>query len=368
MGFKENIRAEQKHFLNLKTLVSLLSRWASDEKDAKTVDILNSCIEADKTLILLYKNLGEIWNELAGAIVAEKARLEALRSEVSEFKDEVNGKIDEVNNYLLSLIRDLETRVEILEKLDRIKIYTMRYVSNQRIIYDGNERATASEMLERLNNGYNVFVYYVSTSDVVIFNVYSTTPTTLYFICTRMYANKDVVIRRFTFSGNSVTEYVTQTFNPENMSNSITNLNNSFTILNGRIGDAELDIVGVKATLDEAQPYQIQIVLPTTGWTTWGTLAHYRAPETVDLTNAAMITLTAGASDLSDYDALFDASLRAKEINLFGCFDDNGGEPAQSCFQFYADSVPTDPIRVLVTVSPYINNSTAVSTVVNGIY
>ena len=93
----------------------------------------------------------------------------------------------------------------------------------------------------------------------------------------------------------------------------------------------------------------------------------YHAPQTFDLTKDAMVTLSAGGS-LPNYDDIFDNMERARAIGLFGCFDDNGGVESESCLQFYANAVPTDPLKVLVTISPFISNSTAVSTVVNGIY
>ena len=111
MSFKESYRAEVKAFQELKSSIELLKTWKENEEPGKTLDVLNACISADKAIILLYKNIGEAWNDLASQIVADKAALEALKSELESTKDETNEKIDEVNNYLNGRLNTLETVV-----------------------------------------------------------------------------------------------------------------------------------------------------------------------------------------------------------------------------------------------------------------
>lgn len=115
MAFRDSLRLEQIYFNNLRSLIDTLKTWRGNETDPKTADILESCIQADAAIILLYKNLGEEWNELTALLQKEMHDLEDLKKQVEDYHGELNEKIDEVNNYLMSLIRDLEERVGSLE-------------------------------------------------------------------------------------------------------------------------------------------------------------------------------------------------------------------------------------------------------------
>ena len=150
MAFKENQRIEQIYFSALKKNIDALRKWKTGETDLKTADVLDALINADSALLLLYKNLGEAYAETVSMIEAEKAALEALRADVESFKTSINGKIDEVNSYLLSLIRSLEERVDelsgrvsniehTLSATNRTKIFYIDEIDqDQFTIYDWN--------------------------------------------------------------------------------------------------------------------------------------------------------------------------------------------------------------------------------------
>lgn len=122
MAFRENLRLEQIYFNNLRTLIDTLKAWRGTEEPGKVKDILDSCIEANAAIILLYKNLGEEWNELTALFNKNAKDLADLKDLLEEYHGELNDKIDEVNNYLMALIRDLETRMDAAEaRLDAIE-------------------------------------------------------------------------------------------------------------------------------------------------------------------------------------------------------------------------------------------------------
>jgi hypothetical protein len=138
MAFKDTARAEAKYFQNIKSLIETLKTWRQGENPAKTEDILDSCIEANKALILLYKNVGEVYNELVSLFVKQQGELIALRDYIHALKDELNEKIDDVNNYLNGRLTELEGRVEAVEQsleelweafraLHRIYIYKIKW-------------------------------------------------------------------------------------------------------------------------------------------------------------------------------------------------------------------------------------------------
>lgn len=122
MAFKENMRLEQIYFSNLKSLIEVMKTWRGEEEPGKVYDIIENCIQADAAILLLYRNLGEEWNELTAILQKEMHDLEDLKAQMNEYHDELNEKIDEVNNYLLGLIRDLEMRVAALEaRMDAVE-------------------------------------------------------------------------------------------------------------------------------------------------------------------------------------------------------------------------------------------------------
>ena len=116
MALKDSLRLESIYFNNLKSMMKMLKSWADGTTDEKTKDIIENCIQADAAILLLYRNLGEAWNELMANIQKEMHDLQDLKETVDAYHDELNEKIDEVNNYLMVLIRELQERVTILEQ------------------------------------------------------------------------------------------------------------------------------------------------------------------------------------------------------------------------------------------------------------
>lgn len=116
MALKDSLRLESIYFNNLKSMMKMLKSWADGTTDEKTKDIIENCIQADAAILLLYRNLGEAWNELTAYIQKEMHDLQDLKQTVDAYHDELNEKIDEVNNYLMVLIRELQERVTILEQ------------------------------------------------------------------------------------------------------------------------------------------------------------------------------------------------------------------------------------------------------------
>lgn len=116
MAFKDNVRLEQIYFSNLKKTIKALNDWKQTETVTELSDVLNSCIESNEAILLLYKNIGECWNDLSSFIAADRAKLEELAGVVSSEKDEINAKIDDVNNYLVNRLATVEERLDNLER------------------------------------------------------------------------------------------------------------------------------------------------------------------------------------------------------------------------------------------------------------
>lgn len=115
MAFKDNLRLEYVYFQNIKSTIDVLKSWKGETEDGKTTDIIDAVIGCDSAILLLYKNIGECWNELTAQIQKEMKDLGELKEKVENYHDELNEKIDDVNNYIMAIIREIEERLDSLE-------------------------------------------------------------------------------------------------------------------------------------------------------------------------------------------------------------------------------------------------------------
>lgn len=115
MAFKDSIRLEQIYFKNLQTMVGTLKAWKGATTSEELNDVIDSCISANNAILLLYKNIGECWNDAVSLIVKNQEELTALKTELASYHTEINEKIDDVNNYLMNLIRELQEAVGVLQ-------------------------------------------------------------------------------------------------------------------------------------------------------------------------------------------------------------------------------------------------------------
>ena len=115
MDFKNSYRVEAVYFNKLKSDIdiakSYIAAGATDEARA----VLENLVDVDGAVLLLYRNIGECWAELANAIEKTKKELDALRDQMEAYHDELNEKIDEINNYIIRLINALDDRLTAAE-------------------------------------------------------------------------------------------------------------------------------------------------------------------------------------------------------------------------------------------------------------
>lgn len=117
MTFKEGYRLEKVYFENIYTLLNMLKSVDKNNVDMNTVkELLDNAIADNESIILIYKNLGELYSEVADNYSKLLADLEALKENLESWKDVINEKIDDLNNYIMSLIRDIEQRLDSLEQ------------------------------------------------------------------------------------------------------------------------------------------------------------------------------------------------------------------------------------------------------------
>lgn len=179
MAFLTSYRAEKVYFEKLRSNIdiakSYIQRGATDEVMA----LLQNAVDADGAIMLCYRNLGEVWADLAAQLEKTQKALEDLKTALEEYHDDLNKKIDEINNYLVRLINALDERVTILENESKVKFAYLNHDSVENVYsieYNGEtaDFDTLSAALEYphllvLIDNENGNIYYPrSVSDVLI--------------------------------------------------------------------------------------------------------------------------------------------------------------------------------------------------------
>ena len=108
MKFTESFRMEKAYFQKLKNDIDIARSYIEAGAVDQARAVLESIVDVDGAVLLLYRNLGELWADLQARIEDLKKALQDLDVKTDKYHDELNEKIDEVNNYLMSLIRQLE--------------------------------------------------------------------------------------------------------------------------------------------------------------------------------------------------------------------------------------------------------------------
>lgn len=137
MTFTESFRMERVYFEKLKNNITDIKNLlaAGNTEDARI--LLENSVDVDGAVLLLYRNLGECWAELADQIKKTREELDALKEATEAYHDELNEKIDNVNFVLLRLINALDARLTIVEN----ELATMPRVKFLSLVYDETESA-----------------------------------------------------------------------------------------------------------------------------------------------------------------------------------------------------------------------------------
>ena len=136
MAFKDNFRMERVYFEKLKSDIDIMRSYIAAGAVDEAKAVLENAVDVDGAVLLLYRNVGEAWAELADAITQTKKDLEALKEKTEAYHDELNEKIDEVNNYIIRLINALDERLTAVEN----DLATMSRVKFLNLVYDETEQ------------------------------------------------------------------------------------------------------------------------------------------------------------------------------------------------------------------------------------
>lgn len=166
---KDSLRVEAVYFAKLRDMIRKLEVMKeTGNKPEELNTLIDSCIEANGAILVLYKNLGEAWNDCVSLIQEQGKKLEELKASVESFDEELNSKIDDINNYLNSQIGFLDARLSEVESRPSIKTLTMTMTEEQTPdgvafvyhIWDGETEIVDFNTLKALYNASPLILYY----------------------------------------------------------------------------------------------------------------------------------------------------------------------------------------------------------------
>ena len=180
--FKDSYRLERVYFEKLKSMISILKSFLENETDEKTRAILENEIDDNGAILLLYRNLGEAWAELADLIQKLRNDLTDLDEKEEAYHDELNERIDEVNNYLMALIRALEARMDAVEadlaQMGRLFTYDLTETSGVYSLTESGASVTFADTVTKLTHVRPHFVSVRNGSKYYLIDTYDLTAAT----------------------------------------------------------------------------------------------------------------------------------------------------------------------------------------------
>lgn len=178
-NFKDSYRLERVYFEKLKSMISILKSFLENETDEKTRAILSNEIDDNGAILLLYRNLGEAWAELADLIQKLRNDLNDLDEKEEAYHDELNERIDEVNNYLMALIRALEARMDAVEadlaQMGRLFTYDLTETSGVYSLTESGAAVTFADTVSKLTHVRPHFVSVRNGSKYYLIDTYDLT-------------------------------------------------------------------------------------------------------------------------------------------------------------------------------------------------
>ena len=171
MAFTNNFRIERIYFEKLKSNIDILKSYIEAGATGEALELLKNSVDVDGAVLLLYRNLGEAWAELADLIQKTQKDLKDLAEKTEAYHDELNERIDDVNNYLMMLIRELEARLQVVEQdlatMNRNKYYDLVENNGSYLIEKDGETVYFDDIKEDVDFPHNVILRYDSGTGTV---------------------------------------------------------------------------------------------------------------------------------------------------------------------------------------------------------
>ena len=162
MDFKSSYRMEAVYFQKLKSDIDIVKSLMNDGNTEEARTLLENAVDVDGAVLLLYRNLGDIWGELGAQIQKTNEALKELKEATDKYHEELNEKIDDVNNTIIRLLNALEDRIAAVERdlatMSRVKILSLVNENGTYHIYDGETEIDFDALSEMVEFPHNVII------------------------------------------------------------------------------------------------------------------------------------------------------------------------------------------------------------------
>lgn len=203
MAFTNNFRIERIYFEKLKSNIDILKSYIEAGATGEALELLKNSVDVDGAVLLLYRNLGEAWAELADLIQKTQKDLKDLADKTEAYHDELNERIDEVNNYLMALIRELDARLQIVEQdlatMKRNKFYDLVENDGSYLIEKDGETVSFDDIKADADFPHNVILRYDNGTSVTELEIREFTDSRIDFYSIGL-ANSDKTVKEILVS------------------------------------------------------------------------------------------------------------------------------------------------------------------------
>lgn len=175
MDFKSSYRMEAVYFQKLKSDIDIVKSLMNDGNTEEARALLENAVDVDGAVLLLYRNLGDVWGELGAQIQKTNDALKELKETTDKYHEELNEKIDDVNNTIIRLLNALEDRVAAVEHdlatMSRVKILSLVNENGTYHIYDGETEIDFDALSEMVEFPHDVIIRGVVNGEDTVFQL-----------------------------------------------------------------------------------------------------------------------------------------------------------------------------------------------------
>ena len=175
MDFKSSYRMEAVYFQKLKSDIDIAKSLMNDGNTEEARALLENAVDVNGAVLLLYRNLGDVWGELGSQIQKTNEALKELKETTEDYHKELNEKIDDVNNTIIRLLNALEDRIAAVERdlatMSRVKILSLVNENGTYHIYDGTTEIGFDEISSMISFPHDVIIRGVVNGEEGVFQL-----------------------------------------------------------------------------------------------------------------------------------------------------------------------------------------------------
>ncbi len=152
MDFNNSYRMESVYFKKLKSDIDIIKSLMKPGNDEEARSLLENSVDVDGAVLLLYRNLGDAWSQLNNLFTDLSKRLDLTKEDIDKYNDELNKKIDDVNNYIIRIIQYLDETKE-----DKVT-EPAKYQTTPKLFNLFTDVTAQDEVSNSVNNYYEFYI------------------------------------------------------------------------------------------------------------------------------------------------------------------------------------------------------------------